>query len=560
MDAGAGAAPDAGAAGGRLSCGEWTQGARRGASSACGHGLLGSVKAPPSMDAKVIWSLLLDERARHAADLQQREAKIASRDEEIERLSRIIRDLQRMSFGARSEKIDPDQLALALEDVEQELAAAEVRTATPEQKAARAARRRANRGSLPAHLPRVEQVIDIAGQDLPVLLLATLHRIGEDVAERLDVIPATFQALVVRRPKYGCRACEEVVVQAPAPSRLIEGGLPTEATVAHVVVAKYADHSPLYRQAQAYARRGVVLDRSTLAHWTGSAAELLKPVHARLLERLKASGKLFADETRAPVLDPGRGRTLIGQLWAYARDDRPWGGPEPPGVAFVYSGNRATSSPALHLAGFRGVLQVDGYGVYKALAKDGAVDLAFCWAHARRYFHKLIDKDATKTPVAAEAVARIQKLYAIEAEIRGRLPEDRRAERRRSSAPVLAALKPWLAARLELVSQKSDLAKAIRYTLTHWEGLNRFLDDGRIEIDNNTVERSIRPLALTRKNSLFAGSEGGASHWAVLASLVETCKINAVEPETYFADVITKLINGHLQSRLDELLPWAYAT
>ncbi len=458
------------------------------------------------MDAKVIWSLLLEERARHAADLQQREAKIASRDEEIERLSRIIRDLQRMSFGARSEKMDPDQLALALEDVEQELAAAEVRTATPEQKAARAARRRANRGSLPAHLPRVEQVIDIEDKTCPCCSGA-LHRIGEDVAERLDAIPATFQALVV---------------QAPAPARLIEGGLPTEATVAHVVVAKYADHSPLYRQAQAYARRGVVLDRSTLAHWTGSAAELLKPVYARLLERLKASGKLFADETRAPVLDPGRGRTLIGQLWAYARDDRPWGGPEPPGVAFVYSGNRATSSPALHLAGFRGVLQVDGYGVYKALAKDGAVDLAFCWAHARRYFHKLIDKDATKTPVAAEAVARIQKLYAIEAEIRGRLPEDRRAERRRSSAPVLAALKPWLAARLELVSQKSDLAKAIRYTLTHWEGLNRFLDDGRIEIDNNTVERSIRPLALTRKNSLFAGSEGGASHWAVLASLVET--------------------------------------
>ena len=193
--------------------------------------------------------------------------------------------------------MDPDQLALALEDVEQELAAAEVRTATPEQKAARAARRRANRGSLPAHLPRVEQVIDIEDKTCPCCAGA-LHRIGEDVAERLDVIPATFQALVVLRPKCGCRACEEVVVQSPAPSRLIEGGLPTEATVAHVVVAEHADHSPLYRQAQAYARRGVVLDRSTLAHWTGSAAELLKPVHARLLERLKASGKLFADETK----------------------------------------------------------------------------------------------------------------------------------------------------------------------------------------------------------------------------------------------------------------------
>jgi transposase len=523
------------------------------------------VEAPRDMDAEALWELLQAERARHAAELEERDRKIAAQadarvadHEEIARLSRIIRDLQRATFGARSEKLDPDQLALALEDLEQELAAAEVRLATPPEKAASAARRRANRGALPAHLPRVEQVIDIEDKTCPCCAGA-LHRIGEDVAERLDVIPATFRALVIRRPKYGCRTCEEVVIQAPAPARLIEGGLPTEATIAHVVVAKYADHTPLYRQAQMYAHRGVVLDRSTLAHWTGSAAELLKPLHARLLEKLKGSGKLFADETRAPVLDPGRGRTKIGQLWAYARDDRPWGGPEPPGVAFVYAGDRATSSPAQHLAGYRGVLQTDGYGAYKALAKQGAVELAFCWTHARRYFHKLLEKDPAKTPIAAETVARIQQLYAVETAIRGRSADERRAVRQEKSAPILEALKPWLATRLELISQKSDLAKAIRYVLNHWDGLTRFLNDGRIELDTNTVERAIRPLALTRKNSLFAGSEGGAEHWAVLASLIATCKLGDVEPQAYIEDVIIRLVGGHLQSRLDELLPWAYA-
>ena len=543
-----------------------TQGARGGASKTSDYGLLGPVETPRDMDAEALWNLLLAERARHAAELEERDRKIAAHEdarasdhELIARLSRIICDLQRTTFGARSEKLDPEQLALALEDLEQELAAAEVRLATPAEKAASAAKRRANRGSLPAHLPRVEQVIDIEDKTCPCCA-GTLHRIGEDVAERLDVIPATFRALVIRRPKYGCRTCEEVVVQAPAPARLIEGGLPTEATIAHVVVAKYADHCPLYRQAQVYARRGVVLDRSTLAHWTGSAAELLRPLHARLLERLKASGKLFADETRAPVLDPGRGRTKLGQLWAYARDDRPWGGPEPPGVAFVYAGDRAASSPALHLAGYRGVLQTDGYGAYKALAKAGAVELAFCWTHTRRYFHKLLDeKTPAKTPIAAETIARIGQLYAVEAGIRGLSPDERRAVRQEKSAPILADLKPWLSARLELISQKSDLAKAIRYVLTHWDGLNRFLADGRVELDTNTVERAIRPLALTRKNSLFAGSEGGAQHWAVLASLIATCKLNDVEPQAYIEDVITKLVGGHLQSRLDELLPWAYA-
>lgn len=221
-------------------------------------------------------------------------------------------------------------------------------------------------------------------------------------------------------------------------------------------------------------------------------------------------------------------------LWAYARDDRPWGGDAPPGVAFVYAGDRAASSPAQHLAGYRGVLQTDGYSAYKALAKGGSVELAFCWTHTRRYFHKLLDeKNPAKTPIAAEAIARIQQLYAVEDEIRGQCADQRRAVRQAKSAPILADLKAWLSARLELISQKSDLAKAIRYALTHWDGLIRFLDDGRIELDNNIVERSIRPLALSRKNSLFAGSDGGADHWAILASLIETAKLNEIDPQGY---------------------------
>src|SRR4029077_15975523 len=272
-----------------------------------------------------------------------------------------------------------------LEDGEQAEAdrAAKTDGSSPEDRQARAHKRRINRGALPGHLPRIEVVVDINDKACPCCQ-GELHRIGEDRSERLDIVPAQFRVLVTRRPKYACRTCEDGVVQAPAPARLIEGGLPTEATVAQVLVSKYADHLPLYRQAQIYARQGIALDRSTLADWVGHAAFLLRPVHERLLDKLKASSKLFADETTAPVLDPGRGRTKTGQLWAYARDDRSWGGADPPGVAYVYAPDRKAERPITHLAGFRGVLQVDGYGAYKVLAGRGEVRLAFCWSHVRR--------------------------------------------------------------------------------------------------------------------------------------------------------------------------------
>src|ERR1700722_866077 len=461
-----------------------------------------------------------------------------------ERLEQIIKELQRHRFGRRAETLPEDQLLLGFEEIEQTTAGEEAdhEAHSPAERAARATKRRTNRGSLPSHLPRIEMMVDVQDRSCPCCR-GMLHVIGEDRAERLDIVPAQFRVLVVRRPKYACRVCEDVVVQAPAPNRLIEGGIPTEATVAQVLVSKYADHLPLYRQAQIYARQGVNLDRSTLADWVGRAAFLLRPVHERLLAVLKSSTKLFADETTAPVLDPGRGRTKTGQLFAYARDDRPWGGTDPPAVAYVYAPDRKAERPITHLAGFKGILQVDGYGGYRVLAERGDVQLAFCWSHVRRRFYELAA--AGPAPIAREALERIAGLYAVEKDIRGRSADERRAMRQDRSRPIVDELEPWLRPKLALISQKTKLAEAIRYALSRWDGLTRFLDDGCIEIDSNVVERSIRPIALNRKNALFAGSDGGGEHWAIIASLIATCKLNGVDPYAYLADVISKIVNSH---------------
>lgn len=476
-----------------------------------------------------------------------------------ERLVQIIKELQRHRFGRRAETLPEDQMLLALEDVEQSEAgaAAEHEDKSPVDREKTARKRRMNRGSLPAHLPRVEVIVDIDDKACPCCK-GQLHRVGEDVSERLDIMPARFRVLVTRRPKYACRSCEEVVVQASAPARLIEGGIPTEAAVAHVLVSKYADHLPLYRQAQIYARQGVDLDRSTLADWVGRAAFHLRPVHERLLAHIRASTKIFADETTAPVLDPGRGRTKTGQLWAYARDDRPWGGADPPAVAYVYAPDRKAERPKAHLAGFHGVLQVDGYAGYRALAGKNDVQLAFCWAHVRRRFYELAA--AGPAPIAGEALQRIAELYEIEKDIRGRGADERRAVRQEKTRPLIAALEPWLREKLTLISQKTKLAEAIRYALSRWEGLTRFLNDGRIEIDSNVVERVIRPIALNRKNALFAGSDGGGESWATIATLIETCKLNDVDPQAYIAETLTKIVNGHSNLKIDDLMPWAFAS
>jgi transposase len=508
--------------------------------------------APLPADVATLQALLLAERATAA--------KLAGHNEQ---LRAILKELQRALFGRRSEKTaDPDQLQLALEDIEQALAEAEVQEEKTDAtlQASRSQQRRVNRGALPRHLPREEIVIEPDHQTCPCCGGA-LHRIGEDVAERLDVIPAQFKVIVTRRPKYGCRACESAVVQASAPARLIEGGLPTEALVAHVLVGKYADHLPLYRQSQIYARQGIELDRSTLADWVGRAATELRPLHERLLEHLKGSPKLFMDETRAPVLDPGRKRTKTGYLWAIARDDRPWGGTDPPAVAYLYAPGRGAEHAIRPLTGFSGILQVDGYAAYKALADPGRtggpVTLAYCWSHVRRRFYEIAQ--GRNAPIAEQALERLAVLYRIESTIRGHAPEQRQAIRHDQSRPIVDDLRPWLDTQLAKVPGRSRIAEAIRYALKLWSGLALFLDDGQIEIDTNVVERSIRPIALNRKNALFAGSDQGGVHWGVIASLIETCKLNAVDPQAYLADALTRLVNRHPASQIDRLMPWIYA-
>ncbi|MBK0328761.1 IS66 family transposase [Rhodobacteraceae bacterium F11138] len=491
-------------------------------------------------------------------DIDALKAIILAQQEQNTRLEALVAAFKQAMFGRKSEKIDPDQFELALEDIETAIAQVEAEgeanpLVTPTQTATP---RKANRGSLPRHLPRIEEVIE------PESTLCDCgcerHVIGEDVSERLDIVPAQFRVIVTRRPKYACRSCEGGIVQIPAPAHLIPGGMPTEATVAHVIVSKYADHLPLYRQAQIYSRQGIDLDRSTLAAWVGRAAFELTPVYEALLANLKRSSKLFMDETTAPVLDPGRRETKTGYFWALARDDRPWGGDDPPGVAFTYAPGRSGQYAEDILEGFSGTLQVDGYAGYNRLLKRPAqdVELAYCWAHARRKLHEVAQTGTT--PIADEGLKQIANLYRIEKEIRGQNPEARLAARQERSKPIIDDFETWLTTHRARVSAKSPLGEALKYIAKYWDGLTLFLTDGRIEIDNNAVERTIRPIALNRKNALFAGHDAGAQNWAMLATLIETCKLNAIDPHAWMSNTLTAIVNGHKQSRIGELLPWSY--
>ena len=509
-------------------------------------------------DAEALRALVHSVRA-------ERDAAVAERDravEQNEKLRHLLHQLQRARFGRSSEKLDPDQLQLALEDIEQALARAEAE-AGKHGAARKAVRPRAGslaRKSLPAHLPRLEVVVAPEDSACPCCR-AAMHPIGEETSERLDVIPAQFRVIVTRRPKYACRACGGAIVQAPAPERLIRGGLPTEAMVAHVLVGKYAWHLPLYRQAQMLASQGIEIDRASLAFWVGYAAAELAPLALRLREILLGSARLAADETPVPVLDPGRGRTKTGYFWAIARDDRPWGGADPPAVVYSYAPGRGAEQGLKPLAGYAGIVQCDGYGAYKQLGDParagGPATLAFCWAHVRRHFYEIAKSGPA--PIASEALQRIAALYAIEETIRGTSPAARQAARQAESRPLIEALKTWLEAQLARLSAKSVLAAAIRYALNHWQGLVRFLEDGRIELDTNAVERAMRPIALSRKNALFAGHDEGAANWACIASLIETCKLNKVDPQAYLADTLTRLVNLWPAARLDELMPWNWA-
>lgn len=482
---------------------------------------------------------------------------------EIDKLHLLIAKLQRHRFGQRSEQMDPDQLALALEDLEQAEAAGDeaAQAGTADGQTRERKRRQRNLGALPDSLPQVEVVVDLEEKQC-ACCGGALHQVGETVSRMLDFVPASFRVKVIRRPRYACASCDGPPVQAPAPPRPIDGGMASEALVAHVLVSKFADHLPLYRQAQIYERHGIRLDRSTLGDWVGRACWWLRPLYDRILSHVMAQEKIFADDTTLPVLDPGRGRTKTGRLWCYAVDDRPWCGPAPPAVAFVYATDRKGERPAAHLSSFRGILQVDGYAGFGKVVKardDDALALAFCWTHARRGFYEF--HQATQSPIAAEALARIARLYAIEAEIRGQSAERRLAVRRERSRPEIEAMRAWLDEQLPRISKGSELAKAMRYVMRHWEGLTRFLDDGRIELDTNTVEREIRRIPLGRKNALFAGNDTGAEHWALMATLIGSAKLSGVEPLAWLTEILERIVAGHTKANeIDTLLPWNWKT
>jgi transposase len=422
---------------------------------------------------------------------------------EIERLQLIVKKLQRHQFGQRAERLEDGQLELGLEDLGADIA--RVEELLPVMPARRVARE-PDRLSLPEQLEREELSLDLEVKACPCCGGA-LHPAGETVSEMLDWVPARLRVIRIRRPKYGCRSCGKIH-QASAPERPIAKGLATPGLLAHVLVSKYCDHLPLYRQSQMFARQGVELDRSTLANWVGGAAWWLEPLRARMAEHVFGSQKLFADDTPMPVLDPGRGRTKTGRLWVYARDDRPWSGSDPPAAVYFYSPDRRAERSVAHLGRFKGTLQVDGYPGFEQLVPKGIV-LAACWAHTRRKFYEV--HQATGSPISAEALRRIAELYAVEDRIRGRSAELRRTVRQELVSPLLDSLKAWLEAELHRVAPRSPLSDAIRYALVRWEALCRFVKDGRVELDTNTVERAIRPIAT--RGSLCIPSSSVCKHW-----------------------------------------------
>jgi transposase len=493
--------------------------------------------------------------AQHAQILSKDE-QLASRDEEIERLKLLIAKLRRMQFGRKSEKLDRqiEQLELRLDELE--ASRAHQAAASPAPMAASDVNRAAKRARqpLPAHLPRETHKV-LPKQEACPDCGGKLKPLGEDVSEMLEWVPEHFKVIRQVRPKLACACCDKIV-QAEAASRPIERGMAGPGLLAHVLVSKYCDHLPLYRQAEIYARDGVELDRSTMAEWIGGCSRLLEPLVAALRRHVMSAGKLHADDTPVPVLAPGNGKTKTGRLWTYVRDDRPWGDQTPPAVWFAYTPDRKGEHPKAHLSEFTGTLQADGYAGYDAVYEGGRVKEAACMAHARRRFYDLYE--AHKSAVAKEALERIAALYAIEEEIRGLSAEERREIRNERSRPLLESLKQWFEETLGKLSTKSDTTKAIRYALGRWNELMRFCDDGHLEIDNSAAERSLRTVVLGRKNYLFHGSDAGGERAAVIYGLIGTAKLNGLNPEAYLREVLSRIAD-HPINRIEELLPWNLA-
>jgi len=476
-------------------------------------------------------------------------------EERIANLHAIIKQLERARFGRSSEKLDAEQQAFAFDEVETGLGAveAELEAAKPTGERRRSAR---PRKAFPAHLERVEIIVEpqaiSCGCDhcQPV-------KIGEDVSERLDVTPAKFRVIVTRRPKYACSQCKEGVSQAPAPDHLVDSGVPSEALLAHVAVSKYADGLPLYRQEGIYARDGVDISRNTMANWMGHVGYHLAPLADRILAMIKEGERVYADETTLPTLSPGSGKTKTAWLWTYARDDRTFGGTAPPMVAYRFEDSRGGDCVERHLAGYSGLLQVDGWGAYNRLAearrKGGPLTLAACWAHLRRKFYEL--HVAGVSHVATETVERMAELWAVEESIRGQAPASRCSARQQHSAVIVAELWSFWDKELRRIPGKSKLAEAIRYATSRREALERFLHDGRLDIDSNAVERAIRPQTITRKNALFAGSDGGGRTWATIATLLQTAKMNGVDPHAWLTQTLQRIAARWPNRDLDQLLP-----
>lgn len=517
------------------------------------------VAALQAMVAALREELTADRSALEAERAQGRALR-----EHIALLEQQLAALRRNRYGRRSERRDEqaddekaDGLELSLEDLE--ASAGELPALEPEPEEEEAASPASPRGqlrrrrTLPPELPR--ETIEHGVRDACSDCGGALTRLGEDVSEQLEYRPASFRVIRHVRPKYGCR-CYQAVSQAPAPSRPIERGMAGPALLAHVAVAKFADHLPLYRQSVIYAREGVTLSRSTLADWLGQVSALLRPLDEALRRHVLGGAKVHADDTPVPVLQPGRGTTKTARLWGYVRDDRAAGEATPPAVWFAYSPDRKGRHPGEHLAAFEGTLQADGYAGFNALYATGRVREAACWAHVRRKFFEIASADPKS--MAAEVIERIGELYAIEAEVRGRSADERRAARQARAGPRLAHLERQLRDTLGRISRKSPLALAIGYALKRWEALTRYVDDGQLEIDNNAVEREIRAVALGRKNYLFAGSDAGGERAARFYGLLNTAKLNGLDPEAYLGHVLGRIAE-HPVNRVEELLPWRVA-